>query len=90
MNLFCDLLQFLTAWLLGLFVGALLAEGALLVPYWRTLPAAEFFALYKEYKPRLYRFFEPLTIAATSLAVITAVACLMTAHPGSWLALAAR
>jgi uncharacterized membrane protein len=89
MKLLCEVLQFFSAWMLGLFVGALLAEGALLVPHWRSLPAAQFFALYKEYKPRLYRFFEPLTIIATLLTLAAAVACLMTAHPGRWMAVTA-
>ena len=89
MKLFCEVLQFFSAWMLGLFVGALLAEGALLVPHWRSLPAAQFFALYKEYKPRLYRFFEPLTITATLFTVAAAIVSLMTAHPGRWMALAA-
>jgi len=49
MNSLCDLLQFFATVTLGLFVGALLAEGALLVPHWRTLPAEQVFSLNKEY-----------------------------------------
>jgi len=89
MNLLCDLLQFFSAGLLGLFVGALLAEGALFIPYWRALPAKQFFALHKVHGPRLYRFFAPLTVAATMSAVVTAVACALADHPGRWPALAA-
>jgi hypothetical protein len=75
--------------MLGVFVGALLAEGALLVPYWRTLPAEEFFSLHKVYGPRLYRFFAPLTITATMSAVVAAVVCALTNHPARWFALLA-
>lgn len=75
-------LQLAATGALGLFVGALLAEGALFVPYWRTLPAETFYALHKEYGPRLYRFFAPLTIAATMLSVLAAVVSAMTTQPG--------
>jgi hypothetical protein len=75
--------------MLGLFVGALLAEGALFIPYWRTLSAEEFFSLHKVYGPRLYRFFAPLTIAATMSAVAAAFTCALADHPGRWLAVVA-
>ena len=84
MNLFVEILEIVSAGFLGLFVGALLAEGALFVPYWKTLEAETFFILHKEYGPRLYRFFAPLTIAATFLAVVTAVVCILTAQNGRW------
>lgn len=70
--------------MLGLFVGALLAEGALFIPYWHALPAEQFFALHKVYGPRLYRFFAPLTIVATMAAIAAAVACALADHPGRW------
>lgn len=60
------------ATLLGLLAGALLAEGALLVPYWRTLSAEQFYALHPTYGPRLYRFYAPLTIAAPLAALLSA------------------
>jgi hypothetical protein len=58
--------------LLGLLAGALLAEGALLVPYWRTLSPEQFYALHPTYGPRLYRFYAPLTIAAPLAALASA------------------
>lgn len=67
----------LSTGLLGLLVGALLAEAFLLVPYWRTLPAPVFFELHKDYGPRLYRFFAPLTIAGTLLPAVSAVAAIL-------------
>lgn len=89
MNQLCDLLQFFSTWMLGLFVGALLAEGALFIPYWRTLKAETFFSLHKEYGPRLYRFFAPLTITATMAAIAAAVVCAIANHPGRGLTVAA-
>jgi hypothetical protein len=67
------LLPLLAALGLGLLAGALLAEDRLLVPYWRTLPADEFYALHPTYGPLLYRFFAPLTMAAPPVAVLSAV-----------------
>lgn len=89
MNLIGEMLVFLSAGVLGLFIGALLAEGALLVPYWRSLRSDDFFALHKEFGPRLYRFYAPLTIAATVLALVAAITSVATAHPGRWSAVTA-
>ena len=58
---------------LGLLVGALLAEGCVLVPYWRSLPADVFFSMRQDFGPRLYRFFAPLTTTATLLTIISAL-----------------
>lgn len=87
MDLLDDLLRLAAAAGLGLLMGALLAEGALLVPHWRTLAAAEFFALHKQWGPRLYRFFAPLTMAATISASMAAVVSTLVGRPGKWMEL---
>ena len=48
----------------GLLAGSLVLEGALLVPYWRTLQVPEFVHLHAAFGPRLFRFFAPLTTVA--------------------------
>lgn len=58
---------------LGLFAGSLLTEGALLVPYWRTLSSDEFFGRHGEFGPRLFRYFFPVTNAAVWLSIVSAV-----------------
>ena len=58
---------------LGLAAGAVLAEGAVLVPYWRSLPAAEFLRWYREHGGLLLRFFGPLEGAAALLACLATV-----------------
>ncbi len=62
----------LTVCVLGLAAGAVLAEGAVLVPYWRSLPAAEFLRWYREHGALLLRFFGPLEGAAALLACLAA------------------
>src|SRR5215204_1059241 len=77
MNLLAEVMPFLAAAGLALFVGALLTEAMVLVPMWRTLRPQEFFGLHGAHSHRLYTFFAPLTVSATLLAVgaaITAVA----------------
>ena len=84
MTALCHVLQVLSAGAIGLLVGALLAEGSLLVPYWRSLPSDTFYALHKDYGPRLYRFFAPLTITPTLLIVAAAGASMWTSDSGRW------
>jgi Domain of unknown function (DUF1772) len=68
-----EIFQVLSVFLLGLLAGALWAEGALLVPYWKTLSAQEFYRLHPEYAPRLFRFYAPITITAPITALLVAV-----------------
>jgi hypothetical protein len=76
-------MPFLAAAGLALFIGALLTEAMVLVPMWRTLPPAEFFALHAVHAHRLYAFFAPLTAIATLLAVIAAITSVATHRPMS-------
>jgi hypothetical protein len=68
---------------IGLLVGALLTEGALLVPYWRSLPAEAFSALHQGFGPRLYGYFAPLTIISSVLTFTTAAVCMAWPDAGS-------
>ena len=63
------LLDLAAVGLLGTLSGALLAEGIVLVPYWRALQPAEFTDLHHGFAPRLYRFFAPLTALAVTVAI---------------------
>ena len=89
MEFICAALQFLSVASLGIFVGAMLTEGFVLVPYWRSLPPADFFAWYAANDQRLLGFFGPLTAVTAVLAVAAAVSALWAGHPGRWLALLA-
>jgi hypothetical protein len=58
---------------LGLSAGAMLAEGAVLVPFWRSMPPASFLAWYAANAQRLLDFYGPLEIAGALLAFAAAV-----------------
>ena len=70
-----ELLQLLTSLILGLFVGSLLTEGMILVPYWRSLNPETFLALHGKLGPRLFRYFAPLTVASTLIPAVAFVYC---------------
>ena len=72
-NLLTTGLAVLSTLALGLSAGAMLTEGAVMVPYWRSLPPDAFLRWYAENAARLLAFFGPLEIAATVLALAAAV-----------------
>ena len=80
MSLVCASLMNASVLFLGVFAGAMLTEGMVLVPYWRSLSPAAFFAWYAANDRRLLRFFGQLTAVTALLAVAAAVAALATGH----------
>ena len=60
-----EYLIILTSGILGIFLGAQITEAILFVPYWKALDPDDFFELHQTYGEKIYRFFAPLTIAAT-------------------------
>jgi len=81
MHLVAEVMPFLSAAGLSLFVGALFTEAMVLVPMWRTLQPQEFFTLHAAHAHRLYAFFAPLTVSATLLAVGAAITAVATDRP---------
>ncbi|MFM9862596.1 MAG: anthrone oxygenase family protein [Micropepsaceae bacterium] len=84
-----EALAVLTATILGLFAGSLLTEALLLVPYFRSLSFADFNRLHHDFGPRLYRYYAPLTIAATVLPLVSAAILWLDRPNGSLYAWAA-
>lgn len=80
------LLQLASAGLLGLFAGAMLTEGFVLVPYWRSLSAEAFFAWYAANDRRLMSFFSPVTAAAAVVTLAASLASVWAGVPGRWAA----
>lgn len=66
-----EILLLLSSGVLGIFLGAQIAEAILFVPYWKAMSADDFFELHKTFGKKIYQFFAPLTIAATILPLIT-------------------
>lgn len=79
----------LAATVLGLSAGAMLAEGALLVPWWRSLPPAEFLEWYRANAARLFDFFAPLEMGGAVLALAATAVHAYRARAGTVLLLAA-
>ena len=89
MHLLAEVLSRLATASLGIFVGAMLTEGCLLVPYWRSLSADAFYSWYQANDRRLVGFFGSLTWLAALSALAAAGISWRTASPGRWSAVAA-
>jgi hypothetical protein len=81
-----ELMRFLSTASLGIFFGAMLTEGCVLLPYWRSISPKEFFGWYAANSQRLQGFFGPLTTGTVLLAIVTAIGSLWEHHPTQWLA----
>ena len=75
------ILRLVSATWLGLSAGAMLAGGALLVPYWRTLAPADFFAWFAANAQRMFVFFTALQAPSALLAIAAAIASLRAESP---------
>ncbi len=64
----------------GVFAGSMLTEGAVLVPHWRSLSPAEFFAYYRANDRRLFRWFAAATAAAALATWAAAALAWATSH----------
>src|SRR5262245_56807817 len=62
----------LAAIALGLATGSVATEGAILVPWWRTLPPADFLAWYARNTTRLFNYFGTLEMMSAALATAAA------------------
>ncbi len=82
MSFVCASLMKTSVLLLGVFAGAMLTEGMVLVPYWQSLSPAEFFKWYAANDRRLLSYFGRLTAATAIVALAAAILALATGHPG--------
>jgi len=73
----------LGALLLGITAGAMLAEAAILVPYWRSLAPADFFDWYAANASLLVDFYSPLEIASAVVALVCAGLYSSQSRPGA-------
>src|SRR6185436_1421106 len=84
-----EIARFLSAGALGVFAGAMLTEGGVLVPFWRSLTPKDFLAWYRANGQRLQGFFGPVTTITALLAMAAASGSLWEGHPRRWLSLLA-
>ena len=75
-------LSILGVLLLGVTAGAMLAEAAILVPYWQSLAPADFFDWYAANASLLVDFYSPLEIASAVVALVSAVLHSAQSRPG--------
>ena len=84
-----DFLRYASVAALGVFAGAMLTEGGVLVPFWRSLAPAEFLRWYAANADRLLAFFSPVTAVSAVVALLAAIGSLWEGHPGRWWAVLA-
>jgi len=63
---------------LGISAGAVLAEGVILIPFWRSLEPTAFLAWYHQHARVLVWFFGPLEAASALLVVLAALVSWLT------------
>jgi len=60
----------------SIFFGSQITEGFLLVPYWKTLPASEFYKYYSQFGLIIGRFYTILTLIATLIPISISIYCI--------------
>jgi len=61
----------------SVFLGSQITEGILLVPYWKSLSAIEFYEYYRLFGPVIGRFYTILTITAVLLPLGVSIYCVL-------------
>jgi len=57
----------------SIFVGSQITEAVILVPYWQSLSASEFYSYYKDFGPAIGRFYSILTIVSALIPIVLSV-----------------
>lgn len=65
----------------AIFLGSQIAEGVLLVPYWKSIPAKEFYRFYQQFGPSIGRFYTILTIIAALIPISVALVLFLRKSP---------
>jgi len=64
-----SIFKYLSVAIFSIFVGSQITEGALLVPYWQSLSADEFYTYYQKFGPSIISFYSILTIVAALIPI---------------------
>ena len=62
--------KYLSIAIFSVFIGSQITEGVLLIPYWQSLSASDFYAYYQAFGPSIGRFYTILTIIAALIPII--------------------
>lgn len=74
---------FLLVAIFSIFIGSQITEGVLLVPYWQSLSAAQFYLYYADFGVLIGNFYTILTILAALIPLYILVYCLITKSKGT-------
>ena len=69
------ILAFFFITVFAIFFGSQITEGFLLVPYWKTLPATEFYEYYYQFGLIIGKFYTILTIIAAMIPFCISIYC---------------
>lgn len=69
------ILFFLVA-IFALFIGSQITEGVLLVPYWQSLSASDFYRYYNQFGKIIGQYFTVLTIISALIPIFVTVYCM--------------
>jgi hypothetical protein len=62
-------LNYFLVTIFSIFLGSQITEAIILVPYWQSLSASEFYSYYQDFGPSIGRFYTILTIIAALIPV---------------------
>jgi|GEM_PF-1119538 len=70
-----QIILYIAVAIFAIFIGSQITEGVLLVPYWKSLSAKQFYTYYSQFGPSIGRFYTILTIIAASIPLALAIYC---------------
>ena len=69
------ILSYILVAIFAIFVGSQITEGVLLLPYWKSLSANQFYEYYNNFGHQIAGFYTILTIIAVLIPVFVAIYC---------------
>lgn len=70
----------------SIFIGSQITEGALLVPYWKSLSSNAFYSYFQQFGPSIAQFYTILTIIAALIPLIVSIYAYWTKSKGFYYA----
>jgi len=72
------ILSYLSVVIFSIFIGSQITEGMLLVPYWQSLSASDFYYYYNQFGSSIDSFYRFLTITAALIPIVLSIYCWVT------------